>query len=217
MPTIAITAPTPMMIPSAVSPDRILFLLNARRATLRVVKVVMRRAGTGSRFSDRGSVAIRSLATSKSKWVDGSLPGALLLGQADHDSVALLQPFDHLDMGAVGDAGFHLHRLRSAAFRSGGRVFPGEGYVNCSFGLVLLLLAGCTIGFFLALRLGQCGRRLRFFRFRSFRRTEAQGGTGYFECVVAAGDDDRDVGGHAGLQLQFRVGDLDDGDVGHDA
>src|SRR5438093_9048304 len=178
MPTIAITAPTPMMIPSAVSPERILFLLNARRATLRVVKVVMRRAGIGSRFSNRGFVAIRSLATSKSKWVDGSLPGALLLGQADNDPVALLQPFDHLDIVAVRDAGFHLQRLRNAAFCSGRRVFPVEGNINCSFGLVLFLLASCTIGFFLALRLGQCGRRLRFFRFRSFRRTEAQGGTG---------------------------------------
>ena len=38
----AITAPTPMMIPSAVKPERILFLLNASRATLRVVKRVMR-------------------------------------------------------------------------------------------------------------------------------------------------------------------------------
>src|SRR5437899_7207758 len=36
MPTMAITAPTPMMIPSAVSTERILFRRNARYATLNV-------------------------------------------------------------------------------------------------------------------------------------------------------------------------------------
>src|SRR5213593_1809125 len=95
MPTMVITAPTPMMMPSAVNPERILFLFNARRATWSVVKLVMRRGATGSRLSDCGWEAIHSFAATKSEWVDGSLPSAFLLGQADNHRGALFQPFDH--------------------------------------------------------------------------------------------------------------------------
>src|SRR5205814_6145958 len=46
--------------------------------------------------------------------------------------------------------------------------------------------------------------------------TKAEGGAGYCQGVVAVGNDDGNIGGHARLEFQFRVVDLDDRDVGHD-
>lgn len=45
----------------------------------------------------------------------------------------------------------------------------------------------------------------------------AEGGVGDEEDVLALVDDDGDVGGHAGLELEGVVGDVDDGAVGDDA
>src|SRR5436190_1458352 len=116
MPTMAITAPTPMIIPRAVKPERILFLFNARRATRSVVKRVMRRGATRNRFSHRGFAPTRSLAPTKSKRVEGSLPVTPPLDQAYNHPVALFQPFDHFGMIAVANAGFDLHGLGDGAY-----------------------------------------------------------------------------------------------------
>src|SRR6266542_3413831 len=93
-----------------------------------------------SRFSRRGCAPTRSFAPTKSEGIDGSLPAAPLLREAYNHPVSLLQPFDHLGMVAVADAGFDLDRFGDDAFRCAGRLSPGRGNVNRPFGLALFLL-----------------------------------------------------------------------------